>query len=227
MPLSGTDLLARLIAIVPSPLIVADLTGRILLFNAAAERALGYPENEACGHLHVTDLYHHPEEARRVGRRLRGLTAEGAGAHAQARFDVTLRARNGELIPVRLSASLLRGPDGAECASLGVFEDRREYVALDKRLEDAAVQVETVERRTVGVVAVASAVHEMAQPLTAAMGNVEMLLLETQLPEAVTLRLKRTYDQLERLGAIVSRFARVGRRHPGRDTPLSGGGMAG
>lgn len=217
MPLPGTDLLERLVAIVPSPAIVADLEGRILLFNPAAESLLGYTADEARGHVHVTDLYHHPEDARRVARRLRGRVAEGLPAAAPERFDVTLRARTLELVPVRLSASLLHGTDGAEVGTLGVFEDRREYLALGKRLEDAAVQVEAVERRAAGVVAVSAAMHEMAQPLTAAMGNVEMLLMDTTLAEPVSSRLQRTYDQLERLRGIISRVARVGRRHPGQD----------
>jgi PAS domain S-box-containing protein len=225
MPLPGTDLLERLVAIIPSPAIVADLQGRILLFNPAAESVLGYGANEAHGHLHVTDLYHHPEDARRVARRLQGR--EAGGAAAQERFEVTLRARNLELIPVRLTASLLHTPDGAVFASVGVFEDRREYIALGKRLEDAAMQVEAVERRSAGVAALSAAVHEMAQPLTAAMGNVEMLLLDPTLSDPVTSRLQRTYDQLDRLRGIVGRVARLGRRQPGGDTPMSGGGEGG
>ncbi len=207
MAFPGTDLLERLVALVPSPVIVADLAGRVVLFNPAAVAALGYPAAEACGHLHVTDLYHRPEEARRVLRLLREGIPDASGARNE-RLEVTLRARNGGLLPVRLTVSLLHGPDGQEVATLGVFEDRREHIALGQRLEDAAVQVEHVERRAAGMAAVSAAVHEMAQPLTAAMGNVEMLLLETTLDEATTSRLQRAYDQLERLRGIVARFAR-------------------
>lgn len=223
MSFTDTDLCERLVAIAPSPTIVADLEGRLVLFNPAAVSVLGYSANEARDHLHVTDLYHLPEDARRVVRGLRRPQAEGAGPPAQERFEVTLRARNGELIPVRLTASLLHGSDGTAVASLGVFEDRREYIALGKRLEDAAVQVETIERRAVGVATIAETVHEMAQPLTAAMGNVEMVLLDGELPEPTSSRLERAYDQLERLRGIVSRFARVGRRQPNWDPPTGGG----
>ncbi|MDP2312137.1 MAG: PAS domain S-box protein [Pseudomonadota bacterium] len=218
MPLPN-DLFERLVSVVPSPVIVADVQGRVILFNPGAVAVLGYPATEACGHLHVTDIYHHAEDARRVLRRLRARVAEGATGDEQ--LDVTLRARNGELIPVRLTAALLRDDQGAEMATVGVFEDRREHIALGKRLEDAAVQVEAVERRAAGIAAVSTAVHEMAQPLTAAMGNVEMLLLEPALDAPVLGRLQRTYEQLERLRAIVTRFAKVGRRHT-RDLPEGG-----
>jgi PAS domain S-box-containing protein len=220
MPLPGTDLLDRLLTVVPSPVIVADLRGRVLLFSTAAVAALGYPAEEAREHLHVTDLYHHPEDARRVLRRLRGQDGQ-TGPRADGRFDVTLRARNGELIPVRLTAALLRDASGAQIGTLGVFEDRREQVALGKRLEDAATQVEAVERRAAGIAAISSAVHEMAQPLTAAMGNVEMLLLDPALEPPVATRLQRTYDHLERLRTIIARFAKAGRRVAGRDGPES------
>jgi len=218
MPLKGTDLLERLVSAVPAPILVADLSGRILLVSPAAVAALGYPAEEAREHLHVTDLYHHPEDARRVLRRLRGQDG-ASGPGGDARFDVTLRARNGELIPVRLTATLLRDTAGAPIGTLGVFEDRREHVALGKRLEDAALQVEQVERRAAATSAVSAAVHEMAQPLTAAMGNVEMLLLDPGLEPSITTRLERTLDNLERLRLILARFSKAGRRAPGPEAP--------
>ncbi len=216
MALTGTDLLDRLLDVVPAPVIVADLRGRVLLVNAATERALGYRAAEAQGQLHVTDVYHRVDEARRVLARLR---ARGGGPSAPEPFDVTLRARNGELVPVRLTASLLRDAAGAEVATLGVFEDRREHIALGKRLEEAAGQVEAIERRAAGVAAIGSVVHEMAQPLTAAMGNVEMLLLDPSLSSPTRERTQRTYEQLERLRGFLGQIARAGRR-PARDGGL-------
>jgi PAS domain S-box-containing protein len=208
MHLPGAELFERLLDAVPAPVMVADLRGNILLVNRATERALGYRAGDAQGRLHVGDVYHRLEDARRVLARLR---SRPAGAPADA-SEVTLRARNGELVPVRLTASLLHGPDGAPIGTLGVFEDQREIVSLTRRLEDAARQVEESERRAAGVASIGAVVHELAQPLTAAMGNVEMLLLEDTLPAPAKDRLRRTYEQLDRLRTYVNQLARSGRR---------------
>lgn len=211
MSLPGTDLLERLLDVVPAPVIVADLRGHVLLANIATERALGWRATE--GRLHVTDVYHRGEEARRVLARLRARGVDGPGP-ADEPFDVTLRSRTGELVPVRLTASILRDRGGAEVATLGVFEDRRERIELGKRLEEAADQVEAIERRAAGAASIGVVLHEMAQPLTAAMGNVEMLLLDESLAVPVRERLQKTYDQLERLRLFTNDLGR-GRR--GRD----------
>ncbi|MFZ5480075.1 MAG: PAS domain-containing protein [Myxococcota bacterium] len=205
--LAGTDLLDRLVEACPAPLIVSDLRGRILVFNAAAVAVLGYGAEEARAFLHVTDLYHRPEEARRVMDRLRALDA-GTG-HAEG-IDATLRARNGELVPVRLAASLVRGADGHAVATLGIFEDRREQIALGRRLEEATGQVLESERRAAGMALAHAAAHEMSQPLTAAMGNLEMIATDEQVPEDVRSRVERARVQLERLRRIVTEFARAG-----------------
>lgn len=210
----SADLLERLLDVVRAPVIVADPQGRIVLVNAATERALGYARTEPEQGLHVTDVYHRLEDARRVLERLR---TRGPVDPADDPFEVTLRARGGELVPVRLTAALLRDADANEVGSLGVFEDLREELELGKRLRDAAGQVEASERRASTVALVATAVHEMAQPLTAAMGNVEMLLLDPRIPTASRERLGRTYDQLERLRELLSVIARSARRNGARD----------
>jgi PAS domain S-box-containing protein len=206
MALPGTDILDRLLSVVPSPVIVADLRGAVLVFNKAAETALGYGAAEVRDHMRVTDLYHRADDARRVLRRLR--TREAEGAVAPDPLDVTLRARNGELVPVRLTASIVHASDGEAFATLGLFEDRREEIALGRRLEDAALQIEASERRAASATAVGVAAHEMAQPLTAAMGNVEILLLDRTLAAPVRARLQKTYDQLDRLSKILRAVAR-------------------
>lgn len=202
---STADLLDRLVEACPAPVIVSDLKGRILVFNPAAEAALGYRSAEARSHLHVTDLYHRAEEARRVLQRLRAADATSG----RDPIEVTLRARNGELVPVRLTASLVHDDSGAPVASLGVFEDRRESIALGRRLEDAADLVMASEQRLAGMAAAGAVAHEIAQPLTAAMGNLEMLLMHEALPQRVMDRLGRTWNQLERLGRIVHAFTRI------------------
>jgi PAS domain S-box-containing protein len=203
----AADLLDRLIDANPAPIIVADVRGRILLFSPAAEALLGYRGGEAREHLHVTDLYHRPDEARRVLERVRARRPGVAPAHD--RLDVTLRARNGELVPVRLSVSLLRDAAGDVVGTLGIFEDLREEVALRRRLEDAADQVVASERRASGLGVVGRVAHDLSQPLTAAMGNLEMLAAVPDLTATQADRLDRTWEQLERMRRIVHEFSQI------------------
>jgi PAS domain S-box-containing protein len=203
----GTDLLDRIVESCPAPLIVADLEGRLLVFNGAAEAVLGYAADEALRFVHVTDLYHRPDDARRTLARIRARASEGQRASDTG--DVTLRARNGELVPVRLSATLVRDADQREVGTLGIFEDRREQIALARRLEEATGQVMESEKRAAGMALVSAAAHEMSQPLTAAMGNLEMLGADTALPGEALERVERAAAELDRLRRIVGEFTRA------------------
>jgi PAS domain S-box-containing protein len=205
--LGAETLLDSLVDTAAFAVVVADLRGRILLFSPAATDLLGYDAVEACGHLHVTDLYLRPEEARQVMAKLLGRKRKARPLDDP--FEVTMRSRAGELVPVRLSASLVRDDEGVPVASLGVFEDRREASALAARLEDATGQVLASEKRAAVVAMAASAAHELSQPLMAAMGNIELVLLSAGLDPEVSGRLDRAYEQLERMRRLVNDFARL------------------
>lgn len=222
MSLTGSDLLDRLVETSPWAIVVSDLRGRIVLFSPGAERALGYRAAEAIRHVHVTDLYHRPDDARRVLERLRDRIAT-PDAPAEA-MELTLRSRAGELIPTRLFASMVHDASGAAMGTMGVFEDRREAAALVRRLEDATGQVLASEKRAAAVAVASEAAHELSQPLMAAMGNLELLLLSSELSPELTARLERAYEQLERMRRIVGDFSRVTTFRGGRVASDSSGG---
>jgi PAS domain S-box-containing protein len=203
------DLAERVFDASPCPVIGVDLRGRIHLFSRAAEEILGYSAAEARDRLHVTDLYHRPDDARRVMAELRG-----ANAGPRHTTDLVLRARDGELIPVRVTASLLHDAGGALAGTLGFFVDRREALAMDARLEEVAGQVIASERRAASVTSAADAAHELSQPLTAAMGHLEMVLEDDAVTGVLRDRVARAYGQLERIARIraaLTRNARGGR----------------
>ncbi len=198
------DLLAALLRTSPSPVVASDREGRIVVFNGAAERVFGYRAAEARDFLHVSDLYHRPGDARRVGQRLRVL-APGV----PETFELSLRARNGELVPAFLAAS--RVEDAGRSFLVGVVTDRRAELALDKRLEDAAGLVVASEQRAASVATLHAAAQDLAAPLTAAMGHLELLLEGPELDDGARRRAERAYAQLERLAHLAAAFTRATR----------------
>lgn len=207
MSLAGSDLLARLLESTPAAVVVADLRGRVVLLNDAAQRLLGYGARDLGAGLHVADLYRRREDARRVSARLRARP-EGV-VPLDDMMDVTLRAANGDPVACRGALAFVHGRDGTPVATLGVFLDRREVTNLGDRLQDVTAQVEVVERRAAGISVAAAASHELSQPLTAALGQVEMLLLDPALAPATQDRVERVMDQLERMRRIVQDFTRT------------------
>ncbi len=201
MMLSNPELvLDAVVDAVPLPVMVVDARGRVLGGNEAAARLLSYSLAEMRELLHVTDVYHRPDDARAAFR-----AATDAGGAAAT--EVVIRLRGGELVPCRVHVRLL-GPGGTE-GSVGVIEDLREVQGLSRRLEDATRQIVASEKRAAVTALASQAAHELSQPLMAAMGNVELALMAPGLESKLVGRLEKTYEQLERIRAIVAEFVRL------------------
>lgn len=180
------------------PIVASDQSGQIVIFNQAAVELLGYNIDYACSHLHVSDIYANPTEARRVLAEIR-CSPDGY-LH---RFSVRVRARSGAHIAAYLSATEILSERGEPIYTLGILQDRRIELALRRRLDTASEQVLSSERRASGASATRVAIHELNQPLTALMGAVELLDMRTDISNEVRERLNRMYDQLERMAEIV------------------------
>ncbi len=199
--------LYALLDVLPQPVLFADRRGRLVHGNPAACALLGYALSDLRGLLHVSDVYHRPEDARSVLR-----AAKSGGGQTQRPVDVMLRTRSGEVIPAQIHARIHTGAEGENLGTIGVFDDVREVSDLSRRLEEAANQVAASEKRAAALAIAAKAAHDLSQPLMAAMGNVELVLLQANLDATNTRQLERAYEQLERLRDIVNDFVRVAAR---------------
>ena len=185
----------------PVPVVVADARGRIIGGNPAAVLFFGYTSHELRQLVHVSDLYQHVDQAREVMQGARQGHTEGV--------EVTVRTRNGELVPARVHARILRDKEGELTGTVGLVEDLREVQDLSRRLEDATGQIVASEKRAAVVAVASQAAHELSQPLMAAMGNIELALMQTGIDPRLVGRLEKTYAQLERMRAIVADFVRM------------------
>ena len=165
------DFLENLIQSSVDAIVAADMKGRILLFNRAAENILGYSALEAVGQLNVTSIYE-KEEAYQVMRIMRSDTQGGYGRLEQIRRD--LIAKDGERVPVSFSGAIIY-EQGKETATVGIFTDLRERLRMEEKLSEAQMKVQLSERQVVAMELAGVAAHELNQPLTAILGYSEML----------------------------------------------------
>ncbi|HLK37448.1 MAG TPA: PAS domain S-box protein, partial [Polyangiaceae bacterium] len=125
------DFLQRVIDSSVDAIVSADMKGRILLANPAAERVYGIPAAELLG-SDVRNRY-----PGGVARDIMRLIRAGGGKVQGLRTD--LLNAHGEVVPVSISAALLY--EGAvPVGSVGIFTDLREKVRMEQRLAQAQEQ---------------------------------------------------------------------------------------
>ena len=143
--------LMRLIESSPDAIITTDKEGSVVLFNEGAESLLGYGSKEVVGR-NVSILYGSEAGANEVVRemRKRGGTVSG--------FDSVLWAKDGNAIPVLISASVLLDEEGREVGTVAFNTDLRDrkraeealqraHDELEKRIEDRTTELNTARER--------------------------------------------------------------------------------
>ncbi len=111
-------------------IIANDRQGNIIIFNEGAESIYGYTPEEALAGMSVTRLY--PEgEARRIKKLTYG--PEHGGPGRLVNYEAEVLTKNGESVPILLSATLLY-EEGREVAMVGYFKDMRKVKRLEKEL---------------------------------------------------------------------------------------------
>jgi PAS domain S-box-containing protein len=148
------DFQSRLIQTSSDGIIANDLHGNIILFNQGAEKILGYQREEVIGRLDVSRVYP-PGVAREIKKKL--YTPEHGGPGRLVQYETLLVAKNGEEIPVELSATSIL-EDSQEVAIVGFFRDLRGRRELQEKL------LESERLATIGRIA-AHLSHEIKNPL--------------------------------------------------------------
>jgi len=200
------EFLDRVIDSTVDGIVVANLRGRVRIFNQGASRITGYSAEEVLGHLAVWRLF--PErEVVHIMAELRSDDFGGPGRLLQARR--TIVGKGGEPIPVALTAAIIRDGD-RELATVGIFQDLRERLRMEESLRTTQHQLEQTQKQAVLVELAGTTAHELNQPLTSVMGYAG--LLKQKLP-AEYVELHRFADVLllesERMADIVRKIGRI------------------
>jgi len=156
------ELLNRVVQSSTSAIVAADRSGRILLMNQAAEELFGYDFKSATS-ISATDLY--PQGvALEIMKKLRDDDFGGRGKLPLTRVNIL--TTRGETIPVEMTGAIIYEGDNIEAATMGIYNDIRERLAVRKKLQDAQSQLDQSEKMaSLGRLA-AGVAHEINNPLT-------------------------------------------------------------
>jgi PAS domain S-box-containing protein len=196
------DFLQRVIDSSVDAIISADMKGRVLLFNHAAERVYGKPSSAMIG-THVANLY--PEG---TARQIMQLIRAGGGRVEGLKTEVL--DTHGARVPVLLSAGLIyegTTPTG----SVGIFTDLREKVRMEQKLQQAQDQIRTQERQAIVAELAGAAAHELNQPLQTVMGYAELLLryLDKSRNDPTWNAAEVIFAEAERMAEIVRKIGKI------------------
>ena len=142
----------------PDIIVGTDRKGRVVYFNDGAHDSLGYESGEVLGEF-VGLFYPSVEEAKRVGEAMRGPEHGGVGVCNT--LETTYVARNGDLIPVAISGTVLYDEKGEEDGTIGFAKDLRDILHKD-------------QLATLGEVAIGLS-HEINNPLSVIVNQAALL----------------------------------------------------
>jgi len=198
-------------------IVVVDTKGNVLIFNQGMEQLTGYPAVDIVNTGHVSQFYN-MDVAKDNMRKMRSDQYGPLGKLNPTSMTVT--TKDGEEIPVTLSASII-SIDGKEIGSVGVFTDMREILNMRKELEDANIQlIQSQKIASIGRMA-AGIAHEINNPLSAILLYAELLKESLKDQPDHTKDLQEIIDQTLRCKKIVSDLLEFSRKSAGKSASFS------
>jgi PAS domain S-box-containing protein len=198
--LKTKEFLQRIINSSVDAIVSADLKGRILLANPAAERVYGIAVADLLGQ--DVEVRYPPGVARDIMRLIRAGGGRVEGLRTEL-LDV-----NGARVPVSLSAALIYEGD-VPVGSVGIFTDLREKVRMEQRLAQAQEQILAQERQAIVAELAGAAAHELNQPLTSVMGYAELLKRRLGRDTAAYAAAEVIFNEAERMAEIVRKIGKI------------------
>jgi len=147
-------------------IITTTTDGKILVFNQAAERMLGYKADEVVN-KYTPEIFHDESEIRRMAQELSipvgfNVFIESTKSKKHNQREWTYIRKNGSRLPVMLSVSAVKDGKNGVIGYLGIAYD--------------ISQMKEAERMKNELIAVTS--HELRSPLTAIRGSLGLLKVQ-------------------------------------------------
>lgn len=197
--------------------VTADAEGRIVLFNAAAERMFGYSAEEALG-TPVAGLV--PESGREEhGVRLRRFRESWDSAFFSRSHILEGLRKDGTVFPVEVSVSAAgRG----RLQFTGICRDITARVCAEEALRNAQVRALRSEKLASIGTLVAGVAHEILNPVNNL--SLYLQLLQTEFGGGLSGALRETFDvmraQVDRVSRITKNLLQFARPREGEPRPL-------
>jgi len=202
-------------------IVVVDIKGNVLIFNKGMEKLTGYAANEIVDWGHLSSFY----DIDVAKENMKKMRSDKYGPIGKLNpTSMTITCKNGEQIPVTLSASIMT-IGGEEIGSVGVFTDMREILKMRKDLEEAHLQlVQSDKIASVGRMA-AGVAHEINNPLSGIMMYAEMLKESLGEGSREVNDVQVIIEQTLRCKKIVSELLEFSRQSVGKKSRFSLGGL--
>lgn len=211
----------------PDAIISTNREGSITFFSPGAEALLAYKQAEIVGRC-IVDLYESEAQAKEL------MTCMREGNGSISGFETTLRAKDGNLIPVLISSSLLFDEKCHEVGTVGFSKDLRERKKSEEelkaaheelrraydKLERAQASAPTTEKLATLGRLTASVSHEILNPLNVITMNLFMLINDTDTPQGILKDLRDMDEQAKRIVKIAQDFLYFSRQRPPERTRL-------
>ena len=152
-------------------IVVVDTRGNVLMFNEGMEELTGHSAKKIADRGHLSSFY----DIDVAKENMKKMRSNRHGPKDKLNpTSMTITTKDGDKIPVTLSASIIR-IEGKEVGSVGVFRDMREILQMRKELEEAHIQLVQSEKiASIGRMA-AGVAHEINNPLAGILMYAEML----------------------------------------------------
>jgi PAS domain S-box-containing protein len=196
-------------------IVAVDWRGMPLIFNEGAERILGYKASEVIGKREVFFQFYPPALAKEIMARLR--SNQFGPKDKLPATQVNFYNKNGEEVPVRLSAAIIR-EGKREIGSVGIFSDLREDLRLRKELETSQAQLLQAEKiASLGRLS-AGVAHEINNPLAGILIFAELLQRDLDPQAPGQQNVQEIISQTMRCQQIVNRLLEFSRQSLGEKT---------
>lgn len=194
------DFLQRVIDSSVDAIISADVKGRVVLFNRAAERIYGKQASEVVG-SDVRALY--PEG---TAKKIMKMIRAGGGRIEGLKVDIVDAV--GAIVPVSFSGALILEGETA-VGSVGIFTDLREKMQMEQRLQAAQEQLLAQERQAIVAELAGAAAHELNQPLTSVRNYATLLRRLLQSGTNASTAAEVIESEAERMAEIVRKIGKI------------------
>lgn len=181
-----------------SGLITVDADGHIVYFNCAAERILGYREEDVKG-MSCREVF-----AERMPDLAASLMDGIQRRVAQLRQEMEITNGHGIPVPIGLSISILTDDEDTTRGVIAIFSDLTDAKDLEAKVR-AADRLAAIGELS------ASIAHEIRNPLAAISGSVEVLKGEVQVAGENGRLMDLIIKESQRLNNILSEFLHYAR----------------